>query len=306
MLLTPATVTVTVTTTTKRRKTSTLRNSSILQGPSSMESSSRSTPSCQPSWQSSARLKEENAGTRSETSSTICLYRILKLWRCPEILCLCGLYHSSYSNATTDLAVFGPDIGRGFIRAHLGGPAERLVYLFFSIARMDLVRDYILHSYADDQELLDHLKASESSLRISKESGGVFNHQEPWRKKVNSILPPEGITIKHKITGEDLGLSRRFVAAYLMMVVADFSEQMFDFQDRLFENYDGTLDFKGNNTVGALWPGNLKPGLWMHFISRTAAVYLLVVREEEIFMEEKKMRFSGEVEIDRKTRISSW
>lgn len=93
--------------------------------------------------------------------------------------------------------------------------------------------------------------------------------------------------MKHIRTGEDVRVSRRVVAVFLMMTMADFCDQWFGFQDALFDNADGRLEFSGNN-YWALWPGDGKPGLWFNSISRMGAVYSLIVREEEIFMEEKR------------------
>ncbi|KAF8021781.1 hypothetical protein BT93_G2038 [Corymbia citriodora subsp. variegata] len=208
------------------------------------------------------------------------IYRILRLWRVPDAVCLCGLFHSAYSNSYVNLAIFDPDTGRDVVRGHVGDAAERLIHLFCVVPRQSLIHDDLLFRY-DDAELVEHLKLSDMSLRNAKEKG-VFRSDEAWRKKVQLLLPAEGITVKHIKTGEDVLVSRRVIAVFLMMTMADFSDQLFGFQNR-----DGRLEFAGNNYL-ALWPGNGKPGLWMNSISRMGAVYMLVVREEEIFMLEKK------------------
>ncbi|XP_073049624.1 uncharacterized protein [Primulina eburnea] len=46
--------------------------------------------------------------------------------------------------------------------------------------------------------------------------------------------------------------------------------------------YAGRLEFTGNNIVLSLWPADGKPGLWMNSTSRMAAIYTLVLWEEEI------------------------
>ena len=51
--------------------------------------------------------------------------------------------------------------------------------------------------------------------------------------------------MKHIRTGEDMHVSRRVVAVFLMMTMADFCDQLFGFQDKLFENVNGRLEFKG-------------------------------------------------------------
>lgn len=222
------------------------------------------------------------------------IYRILKIWKAPDSVCLCGLFHSAYSNSYVNLAIFDPNTGRDVVRNHVGEAAERLIHLFCIVPRQSLIHDDLLFKYSDI-ELVEHLKASELSLRNAGEKG-LFNGEESWRKKLASLLPASGITVKHIKSGEDVLVTRRMVGVFLLMTMADFSDQLFGFQDLLFENFDGRLEFLGNN-FGALWPGDGKPGLWINSISRMGAIYSLIVREEEIFIEERKR--AGGFEVDR-------
>lgn len=135
------------------------------------------------------------------------------------------------------------------------------------------------------------MKLSEISLRNARshDQKGVINiNSLGWRNKLQSVLPENGITLKHIKTGEDVAISRRVVAIFLLMTIADFSDQLFDFQDSLFENSNGRLEFSGNNVGGALWPGDGKPGLWMTSLSRMGGIYTLIVREEEMVMIERE------------------
>lgn len=70
-------------------------------------------------------------------------------------------------------------------------------------------------------------------------------------------------------------------AAFLLMTMADFGDQLFDWQDRLFDNSNGRLEFRGNSWK-SLWPGTGKPGLWVSSISRMGALYNLIVRDEQL------------------------
>ncbi|WOL13354.1 hypothetical protein Cni_G22124 [Canna indica] len=213
------------------------------------------------------------------------VYRALKLWCAPDAVARCGLFHSAYSNSYVNLAIFDPGTGRDRVRDLVGATAERLVHLFCIVSRHTLIHDDLLFHYSD-AELADHLALSEDSLRRAKDEG-VFDSAEPWRAKVRALLPAEGIKVKNIRTREDVPISRRVAATFLMMTMSDFADQLFDFQDKLFENDDGRLTFKGNNW-GALWPGHGKPGLWLNSISRMGALYSLIIREEEIYMEERK------------------
>lgn len=209
------------------------------------------------------------------------VYRILKLWGAPDSVCLCGLFHSAYSNSYVNLAIFPPSsVGRDTVRGHVGDAAERLIHLFCIVPRQELIHDFLLFKYTDS-ELVEHLKLSEISLKKINE-GEEVAEEECWRVKLQSLLPARGINVKHIKTGEDVLVSRRVVAVFLLMTIADFSEQLFSFQDMLFENSDGRLEFGGNNTVLSLWPADGKPGLWMSSTSRMAAIYTLIVREEEM------------------------
>lgn len=227
------------------------------------------------------------------------IYKILKLWKAPDPVCLCGLFHSAYSNSYVNLAIFHPSTGRHVVRGHVGQPAEALIHLFCVVPRQTLIHDDLLFKYSD-QELVEHLDRSEVSLRKAKEEGG-FDGEEEWRRKVNELVPEDGVVVKHIKTGDEIVVSRRVVGVFLLMTMADFSDQLFGFQDELFCNDDGRLEFRGNN-VAALWPGSGKPGLWMNSNSRMGAVYSLIVREEEILMEQRKRDCGGSGFVVRKER----
>ncbi|KAK2966980.1 hypothetical protein RJ640_009664, partial [Escallonia rubra] len=213
------------------------------------------------------------------------IYRILKLWKAQDAVCLCGLFHSAYSNSYVNLAIFDPSTGRDTVRGHVGDAAERLIHLFCTVPRQSLIHDHLLFCYTD-AELVEHLASSQISLKNAKEKD-VYDGEEAWRKKLQSLLPDKGLTLKHIKTGENVSASRRVVAIFLMMTMADFSDQLFGFQDNLFDNSDGRLEFIGNS-FDALWPGDGKPGLWMNSISRMGAIYTLIVREEELLIQERR------------------
>ncbi|KAF3651246.1 hypothetical protein T459_29748 [Capsicum annuum] len=214
------------------------------------------------------------------------IYKILKIWKAPSSVCLCGLFHSAYSNSYVNLSIFDPSTGRQTVRGHVGEDAERLIHLFCIVPRQQLIHDDLLFKYTDS-DLVEHLEFSKASLKNAKEKG-VFNGDEEWRRKLRLILPEDGLKVKHIKTGEDVLISRRLVAVFLLMTIADFSDQLFSFQDLLFDNSNGRLEWTGNNSGITLWPGDGKPGLWMNSASRMGAIYSLIVREEEILIEQRK------------------
>ncbi|VFQ67051.1 unnamed protein product [Cuscuta campestris] len=234
-------------------------------------------------------------------SHLVDVYRILKLWKAPDPVCLCGLFHSAYSNSYVNLAIFHPSTGRDTVRRHVGDEAERLIHLFCVVPRQPLIHEDLLFKYSD-AEIADHLRASEASARNAKEKG-EFDGGEAWRRKLQSVLPADGIVAKHIKTGENVAVSRRIVAIFLLMTMADFSDQLFGFQDVLFENLDGRLEFSGNDALSGLWPGDGKPGLWVNSVSRMGAIYNLVVREEEIYIEQRRRETGKLLEPERDEQI---
>lgn len=60
--------------------------------------------------------------------------------------------------------------------------------------------------------------------------------------------------MKHIKTGEDVAVSRRMVAIFLLMSIADYGDQLFDYQDKMWENDNGRFECKGNKWT-VLWPG---------------------------------------------------
>jgi hypothetical protein len=206
-------------------------------------------------------------------------YRILHLWGAPDAVARCGLYHSSYSNSYVNLAIFEPDVSRDRVRAIIGDAAERLVHLFCVVPRHALMHED-LHLRYTDAELRDHLAAAEASL-VNAACGNKTEKSEAWRVKLRSVVPEEGVVAAHIRTGEPVALSRRVLAVFVLMTVADFSDQYTDYQDNLFGNVDGRLEFSGDNWA-ALWPGTGKPGLWMCAMSRLAAIYRLMATDERL------------------------
>nr|GEV06686.1 hypothetical protein [Tanacetum cinerariifolium] len=213
------------------------------------------------------------------------VYRIIKLWKAPDSVALCALFHSVYSNSYSNIVLFDPETGRDTVRGLIGHEAERLAHLFCVVHRQSLVHKNIMCQFTES-ELQEFLDASDVSLRNAKENG-EFNSDEKWRKKIQSLVPSSGVMGNHYKTGEQIPVSRRMIGVFLLMTLADISEQYFGFQDVLYDNSNGRLELTGSR-YDTLYPGNGKPGLWMNAVSRMGAVYTLLVREEAIFMQENK------------------
>ncbi|XP_039007010.1 uncharacterized protein LOC120134635 [Hibiscus syriacus] len=218
------------------------------------------------------------------------------MWKAQNSVCLCGLFHSAYSIAYVNLAIFDASTGRDVVRGHVGEVAERLIHLFCVVPRQTMIHDNLLFKYSDS-ELIEHLKLSETSPKNATENG-IFDRNEPWRKKLRVLLTEDGIVVENIKSGEDVLITRKVMGVFLLMSMADYSDQFFGYQDLLFDNFDGKFKFLGDN-YATLWPGDGKPGLWMNSISKIGAVYtLILIRDEAIIIEEKKRVNDIKVEED--------
>ena len=155
------------------------------------------------------------------------VWRILAAWRQPPEVCRLGLMHSVYSNSFVRMKVFDAEhaAGREAVRRLIGDEAERLVHLFCTIRR---------------EELLLLLGDAE--------------------------VPVDGIEVGSLLGDRKVRLSRRDLGIFLVVTMADYAEQFFGWQDRLFAlpGRDGT---RGGGPH-ALWPGDNRPGLWMDLSAR--------------------------------------
>lgn len=194
------------------------------------------------------------------------VYKTLKLWNCPDSMARCGLFHSAYSNSYVNLAIFELNVDRQKVRDLIGDDAEELVYWFCIVPRQQLICDMLVSKFNE----VDVGYGSNNS----EASGKAAND------KRTVLVPPEGLVVKHIRTGEDLLVPRRLIAIFLILTIADFSDQWYSWQDRMFGNSDGELAFTRNDGT-PLWPGDGKPGLWITLISRMGLILGQILRGEE-------------------------
>jgi hypothetical protein len=170
------------------------------------------------------------------------VYCILKVWDQPQDICRCGLFHSAYSNSYVNLNIIDD---RNIVSSLAGEQAEDLIYKFCRVNRKDLIFDNILYNK---------------------------NIMESY------IIPEEGLTMKNIKDGSDIHLSKTLILKFIILTIADFSEQFHSWLDELFENEDGNFLLNGRRN-DYLWPGEMKPSLFMAGLSKLS--YLLKVNENE-------------------------
>jgi hypothetical protein len=85
-------------------------------------------------------------------------------------------------------------------------------------------------------------------------------------------VPPGGVDAPNIRTGARDRVGVYELGQFLVFTIADFSEQLFGWQDQMFGNAaDGRLRYAGRRP-GCLWPGDMRPGLYLHALSKMAAL----------------------------------
>jgi hypothetical protein len=167
------------------------------------------------------------------------VWRILYIWKQSTAVCRLGMFHSSYSNSYVNLAIFNPNTERQVVIDTIGTEAEDLVHLFCIIPRQELIFDRLFPLVKGNQ-----------------------------LQDVKNIVPEQGIIVKHIRTNENVLLTRYHLCTFIITTIADFADQLFGWQDDIFDPmaFDGA-PMKGNDP-NCLWPGDGRPGIYLSFLSR--------------------------------------
>jgi len=80
--------------------------------------------------------------------------RTLTLWQQPKHVRQLGLLHSVYGNAHVDLMKFDPKSERGRLQEAVGEDAERLIYLFCVMSRIEFLGELFKGHLKDDGSLI--------------------------------------------------------------------------------------------------------------------------------------------------------
>lgn len=161
------------------------------------------------------------------------VWRILAAWGQPPDVCRLGLMHSVYSNSFVRMKVFDAEQAAG--------------------------RDAVRRLIGEEAERLVYL-----FCEIRREELLPFG---------DLAVPADGIRVGLHHGDGSAQLSRSDLGIFLVVTMADYAEQFFGWQDRLF----GFPERDGTRRGGphALWPGDNRPGLWMNLnakLGRRAAL----------------------------------
>ena len=156
-----------------------------------------------------------------------------------------------------NLALFPPSAaGRAEVARLAGADVEAWTWLFCRVPRHELV-------YTRLVDPLVYGISPESRAPPAGASAG-------WRDPAPTYALPDGgrLTLQDIRTGEDVALDAYQVGTLLALSLADFAEQWHGWQDALFatEADGGRMRYAGA-AAHTLWPGDGRPGLWLHTMS---------------------------------------
>ena len=163
------------------------------------------------------------------------------------------------SRSYVNLALFAPTAeGRAQVHALVGGEVEAWTWLFCRIPRHDLV-------YTRLVEPLVYGFEGGAPPATPPPSAGLG-----WRDAAPTYALADGgrVTVADIRTAEPVHLDAYQVGTLLALSIADFAEQWHSWQDGLFETErDGGRMRYAGAAAHTLWPGDGRPGLWLHTLS---------------------------------------
>ena len=150
------------------------------------------------------------------------------------------------------------------MRALAGDAAERWTWLFCRVPRHALVYT----------RLVDPLVYGIASSDAPADAPPPPHSLLGWHDAPPAYtLPSRGALVVQDIrTSEDIALDAYEVGTLLALSVADFAEQWHGWQDALFGTAadGGRLRYGRGGSAHALWPGDGRPGLFLHTLSHMA------------------------------------
>ena len=163
------------------------------------------------------------------------------------------------SRSYVNLALFAPTAeGRAQVHALVGGEVEAWTWLFCRIPRHDLVYPRLV-------EPLVYGFEGGAPPATPPPSAGLG-----WRDAAPTYALADGgrVTVADIRTAEPVHLDAYQVGTLLALSIADFAEQWHSWQDGLFETErDGGRMRYAGAAAHTLWPGDGRPGLWLHTLS---------------------------------------
>src|SRR5579872_5526196 len=165
------------------------------------------------------------------------VHHILQAWKAPIEVCRLGLFHSIYGTSWVSLKICSD---RKELQDLIGKEAEELVFDFCNLNRMKFTFEFVL---------------------------GQLYHQSCNKSMIDEYTEFEGKK-----------MSKRRIAIFILLTLSDWLDQWVAWQDDLFQTekrkdlaeffIDCLEDKKGTENANAIWPGNHKPGLYLHVLSR--------------------------------------
>lgn len=159
-------------------------------------------------------------------------FAVLNAWEQPAAVCRAGLFHTAYSGDLFQFYVFdaSKDGERAELRAVVGAEAEQLTWLFGTVRRGEILGLNALMNRSVD---------TAQTLNTSAPDGLHYHH--------------------HRLEGT-IGLTSEEAAQLVVITLADYLEQMVE--------VNGWRDHHQVFLPLALYPGDGRPGIALHWISQ--------------------------------------
>mmetsp|Transcript_15578 Transcript_15578/g.30582 ORF Transcript_15578/g.30582 Transcript_15578/m.30582 type:complete len:529 (-) Transcript_15578:151-1737(-) len=145
------------------------------------------------------------------------VWKALAAWHQPQYICRGGFFHSVYGTNQYRAGIWGYN-ERNDLRTLIGAPAEELAFLICTAERSDLCHDLCARMYTPGGKLPAGIKA------LAARKAFLDFYKDP-SNRMDRVLGEEGLALTNHITGQQHIFAPRVVAAFTVVMMADFLEQ---------------------------------------------------------------------------------
>ena len=146
------------------------------------------------------------------------VYKILLVWQQPQYVVRAGLFHSVYGTFDYRYSLYDLRDGRSALRYLVGPGAEELAFAICTSDRIGLLRDLSIAMYGQDgaKQLLGGGPSTEDHRAIAADD----------HPRLLATLTQDGFAVRNHITQKKHVLPADFFAQFVMVMIADFMEQV--------------------------------------------------------------------------------
>ena len=156
------------------------------------------------------------------------VYKILAAWKQPRYVVRAGMFHSVYGTFDYRFSLFDLRKGRSSLSGLIGDSSEEIAFAICTSDRLGLLMDLMKAMYGKDyvQTLSKFGNSTAASSSPSSSDVASADRDGNPLPELKGRLTSEGFPVRNHITQQVHVLPAEFFAHFVIVMIADFMEQV--------------------------------------------------------------------------------